>query len=172
MEVELTDRQMNILEVIVEQYQTSETPTTGKEIADTVDRHPGTIRKETQSLQALDLIEGITGPKGGYQPTVEAYRLLDHQSFDTAENLTLAHDYTRIDVTVAEINFTSVNHPDQCHARVMFDDPIDDFSIGDAILIGPTPNSDLVVGGEITVIDHEAHELELDVTQLEAPLTT
>ncbi|MCD2201446.1 TrmB family transcriptional regulator [Halobacterium sp. KA-4] len=172
MEIELTRRQMAVLEVVVDQYRASESAVTAEEIGDSVDRHSGTIRKETQSLQALDLIEGITGPKGGYKPTVEAYRFLDRQSFDTAENLTLAHDYTRIDVTVAEIDFTSVNHPDQCHAQVAFREPIDDFDVGDPILIGPTPNSELVVGGEITTIDHQTNELQLSVSQLEAPLTT
>jgi len=172
MEIELTDRQMNVLEIIVDKYQSSESPVTGKEIADSVGRHPGTIRKETQSLQAFDLIEGITGPKGGYKPTAEAYRILDHRSFDTPENLTLAHDYSRADVTITEINLTSVNHPEQCHARVAIQDSIGEFSVGDPILIGPTPNSDLVVGGEIETIDHETNALQLDVSHLEAPLTT
>lgn len=170
--MELTDRQVDILEVIVNHYQTTESPITGEETAEAVGYHPGTIRQDLQGLRARDLVEGITGPKGGYKPTAEAYRVLDRESFDTPEDLTLAHDYTRIDVTVTEIDFTNVNHPEQCRARVAFDEPFGEFDVGDPILIGPTPKSRLVVGGEIETVDPEANELELAVARLEAPLTT
>jgi len=170
--MELTDRQLEVLEVIVNHYQRTESPISGDDIADAVGYHPGTVRSDLQGLGALELVDGITGPKGGYKPTADAYRALDDQSRDAAADLTLAHDYARADVTVTEIDFTDVNHPEQCHARVAFSDPIGEFDIGEPILVGPTPNTDLVVGGEIESIDREANELELDVARLEAPLTT
>jgi len=170
--MELTDRQTDVLECIVSHYQSEESPISGDDIADAVGCHPGTVRSDLQGLSALDLVEGITGPKGGYKPTAEAYRALDDQSRDGTADLTLAHDYARTDVTVTEIDFTAVNHPEQCRARVAFADSIDEFGTGDPILVGPTPKTGLVVGGEIEAIDHEANELELDVGRLEAPLTS
>lgn len=170
--MDLSERQVNILEIIVNQYQETESPITGDEIADAVGLHPGSIRTQMQSLKAYDLVESITGPKGGYKPTVEAYRTLDRQSLDTAEDLTLAHDYTRIDATVVEIEFTSVNHPEQCGVRVGLQESVEKFNVGDPILIGPTPKTELVVGGEIESIDHGANAMELDVSKLEAPLSS
>jgi len=51
-------------------------------------------------------------------------------------------------------------------------EPIGEFNPGDPILIGPTPNANLVVGGEIETTDHQRNELKLDVARLEAPVNT
>ena len=37
----------------------------GEEIADIMNRNPGTIRNQMQSLRSLGLVKGVPGPRGG-----------------------------------------------------------------------------------------------------------
>lgn len=168
--MDLTDSQQEILSVLVSEYQTNESPVTGEEIADALDQHPGTIRKQMQSLTALDLVTGIPGPGGGYKPTVNAYAVLDRQTLDEAESLILAREDERSDVTVEAIDFVNVHDPENCRADVTIQEDVTQFSIGDPIIIGPTPQSDLVLAGQVEEIDAGANQLHLDVARLEAPL--
>ena len=70
--IELTSSQKTILRALVDLYTQEETAIKGEEIAEEVDRNPGTIRNQMQSLKALQLVEGVPGPKGGYKPTTNA----------------------------------------------------------------------------------------------------
>lgn len=169
--MDLTDSQQAILNALIDGYQSTESPMTGEEIAEAVDRHPGTIRNQMQTLKALDLVEGIPGPRGGYKPTTNAYEALDQQDLDEAdaEDLTVARDYDRVDVTVEVIDFLEVNHPDECNAEITFTDPVD-VEVGDPIAIGPTPHTGLVVAGQITSVSDDRTTIEIDVARLEAPL--
>ncbi|WP_435101999.1 TrmB family transcriptional regulator [Halarchaeum sp. P4] len=170
--MDLTDSQQEILNALIEGYQSTESPMTGDELAEAVDKHPGTIRNQMQTLKALDLVEGIPGPRGGYKPTTGAYEALDAQSFDEeeAESLTMARDYDRVDVTVAGIDFLGVNNPDECRARITFQASVPDVEVGDPIVIGPTPHSRLVVAGEVVEFGESGDELIIEVSHVEAPL--
>ncbi|GGL37165.1 TrmB family transcriptional regulator [Halarchaeum grantii] len=172
--MDLTDSQQEILSALISGYQSTESPMTGEELADAVDKHPGTIRNQMQTLKALDLVEGIPGPRGGYKPTTGAYEAMDAQSFDEeeAESLTLARDYDRVDVTVNGIDFLGVNDPEECRARISFEASVPDVEVGDPIVIGPTPKSGLVVAGEVVEIGAGGDELIIDIVRLEAPLET
>ncbi|GGN09074.1 HTH domain-containing protein [Halarchaeum nitratireducens] len=169
--MDLTDSQQAILTALIDGYQSTESPMTGEEIAEAVDRHPGTIRNQMQTLKALDLVEGIPGPRGGYKPTTNAYEALDQQDLDEAdaEALTVASDYDRIAVTVERIDFLEVNHPDECAAEIEFTEAVD-VEVGDPIVIGPTPNTALVVAGQVTAVEDDGRTVRIDVTKLEAPL--
>lgn len=167
--MELTSRQRTVLSALINGYQSMERPITGEEIAEAVDRHPGTIRNQTQSLKALDLIESIPGPGGGYKPTVNAFEALDRQTLDESETLILVHGYDRIGVTVDGIDFIDVHHPEECRARVSLQQSAARFSAGTPVVVGPTPRSRLVLAGEVEAFDAAANELRLDVTRLEAP---
>lgn len=166
--MELSPRQREVLRVLTDEYRKEESEITGETIAEAVGVHIGTLQREIQSLKALDLVEAFSGR--GYKPTARAFEAATVADADTTESLNLAHGYERVEVVVAEIDFTNVHDPDECHARIRFRDPIDHLDVGDAVLIGPTPRSDLVVAGEIVDVDRSRNELSIDVVKLEAPV--
>lgn len=124
-----------------------------------------------QSLQAIGLVEGIPGRKGGYKPTPAAYDVLDYQSADDPETVVLARDFTRVDATVDEIDFPNVHDPEQCRAVVNFRQPPRQLEPGDAIAVGPTPVFRLVVAGQVATVDGLTEEVIVDVARLKAPVT-
>ena len=170
-QIELNGIQRRILAVLVEEYQSSESPVKGEIVADAVGRSAGSIRNRFQSLKALGLVEGIPGPKGGYKPTANAYNVLDYQDLEDPERLVVAHDYERVTATVERIDLLTVREPEQCRTRVHFRESIEGFGVGDPIVIGPTPISELVLVGEIEGIDEAANEVVLDVDSMEAPFS-
>ena len=71
-----------------------------------------------QSLKALQLVEGVPEPKGGYKPTAEAYTTLDIEEIDEPASTPLSHNGEPIDEQVIqEINLMSVHHPEKCRAE-------------------------------------------------------
>jgi len=168
--MELTDSQYEILSALVSGYQSSESPLTGEELAEVLDRHPGTIRNQMQTLKALDLVEGIPGPKGGYKPTPAAFEALDARSIDEEETLTLARETDRLDITVEEIDFIDVNDPEKCRVRVRFQSAVTELEPGDPLVVGPTPKTRLVLAGTVAERGDRDDELYVDVTRLDAPL--
>jgi len=140
------------------------------EIAEVCDRHVGTIRNLMQMMKSLDLVEGVPGSAGGYVPTDRAFEALDRERDEGGETLGLAHDYDRVDVAVESIDFTNVHHPETCRARVTFRESVARFSVGDPVIVGPTPNSGLVLAGQVEAADEGRNELHLDVARLEAPM--
>lgn len=169
-QIELNDEQRDILSALVERYRRTDVPVSSEAIAEDIDRNPGTLRNKIRSMKALGLVEGIPGVKGGYKPTVKAYEVLDAQTLDNPEALTLVRDYDRITTTVVGIDFLEVYHPEQCRARLQFEGSVEAFEPGDAILVGPTPVTKLVVGGEVRSVDPARKEVLVDVIQVHAPL--
>jgi predicted transcriptional regulator len=168
--IELTPSQKTILRALVNLYGEDEEAVKGEDIADEVDRNPGTIRNQMQSLKALQLVEGVPGPKGGYKPTANAYEALDIQELDRAAQVPLYHDGERVeDVNVEELGFTSVHHPDLCRAEIHVRGSVRDFSEGDAVAVGPTPLSKLVVEGTVDGRDDTNNILILKIGRMEAP---
>lgn len=148
--IELTASQKTVLRALVDRYTQQETAVKGEAIADEVDRNPGTIRNQMQSLKALQLVEGVPGPKGGYKPTVDAYEALDIQQLDSAAEVPVTHEGEDItDVNVKKVNLTSVHHPELCRAEVHFRGSIRDIHDGDSVIVGPTPLSKLQVSGTV-----------------------
>ena len=80
--IELTPSQKTILSALVNLFRENEEAIKGEDIAEEVDRNPGTIRNQMQSLKALQLVEGVPGPKGGYKPTANAYEALGIDQMD------------------------------------------------------------------------------------------
>lgn len=168
-QIELNGVQRQLLAVLVEEYQSSESPVKGEVIGDAVGRSAGSIRNQFQSLKALGLVEGIPGPKGGYKPTADAYNVLDYQDLDDPERLIVAHDYERVTATVDRIDLTDVRDPEGCRARVHFEGSVEGLAVGDPIVVGPTPISELVLVGEIEAADEATTDVVLDVGAMEAP---
>ncbi|MGB9932252.1 HTH domain-containing protein [Haloarcula amylolytica] len=168
--IDLNNSQRTMLTTLVNKYQQTGEAVTGETIADEIDRNPGTVRNQMQSLTSLGLVEGIPGPTGGYKPTSEAFDAIDRQQIDEAESVVVAHDYERVGVTVEEINFTNVHDPEKCRARFHLQSSVQDFSEGQAVILGPTPISKLVVAGTIVAVDESNSEILLDVAKIEAPV--
>lgn len=169
--LELSASQRQTLTALVNGYQQSERPVKGDRIAELVDRTPGTVRNQMQHLKSLGLVEGVPGPKGGYEPTEAAFEVLGREDLEERATVTLSGEYERVDVTVSEIDFPNVNHPEECTARVRFQASARHVEVGDPVVVGPTPRADLVVGGRVQAVNDTADEVLLDVSVLEAPVT-
>lgn len=168
--VDISGAQKQILTALVNKYQQADAPVKGGQIAEVVDRAPGTVRNQMLSLRSLDLAEGISGRKGGYVPTENAFAVLDRDDLDEQATVPLSHEYDRIDATVDEISFPNVVHPTECTARVHLQQSEPSIAVGDPLVVGPTPNAHLAVLGEVEVVNDTADEFLLDVTGMEAPL--
>jgi len=169
-QIDLTTSQEQTLTALVNQHRPGEGPVKAQDIADAVDRSLGTIQNQMQRLAQLGVVEGVSGPTGGYEPTALAFQALGREPLAETEALTVAHDYERLDVTVDQITFKSVHHPDSCRVELHLQQSVDGFSVGQAVAAGPTPLSGLVVAGTIEAIEDTSNTLILDVAQLEAPV--
>lgn len=168
--IELTTSQKKILTALINLNRETEAAVKGEDIATEVDRNPGTIRNQMQSLKALQLVEGVPGPKGGYKPTATAYEAMDVERMDTAAEVQLFHDGEEVThVNVEEIDLTSVHHPELCRAEIHVRGSVRDFHDGDSIRVGPTPLSKLVVEGTIDGKDDTANILMLKIENMVAP---
>lgn len=166
-EMELNENQRSILAILVDEYPSVESPLTGEAIAEELDISAGTVRNEMQSLTARNLVEGIPGAGGGYKPTAPAYEVMDREGIDDPETVTLAREFERVDTTVDEIDLVEVYDPDRCRARLHFQQSVAGIQVGDAIAVGPTPVSNLLIAGEVEAVDEAANEVTLDIARLE-----
>ncbi|RBI60039.1 TrmB family transcriptional regulator [halophilic archaeon] len=168
--IELTSSQQTILTALVNLHRVSEDAVKGEAIAEEVNRNAGTIRNQMQSLKALQLVEGVPGPKGGYKPTSAAYEALDLQEMDEPASVPFFHDSEKVvDTNVAEINLSSVHHPQKCRAEAHLKGSISDFHEGDPVTVGPTPLSELLIEGTIDGKDDTNNILILHLDQMVAP---
>ncbi|VVB53775.1 Inosine-5'-monophosphate dehydrogenase [uncultured archaeon] len=148
--MELTPIQKEILTALINLYRTKKHAIKGEDIAEVIERNPGTVRNQMQSLKALGLVEGVPGPKGGYKATGDTYRALSLSDMETETNVPLRRNDELIDnATAAEISFTTVRHPDLCNATVHVIGDIRKFEVGDNLVIGPTPVNKLVIRGSV-----------------------
>ncbi len=148
--MELTPIQKEILTALINLYRTRKHAIKGEDIAEIIERNPGTVRNQMQSLKALGLVEGVPGPKGGYKATGATYHALSLSDMDKEMNVPLKRNDELIEnATVAEISFTTVRHPDLCNATVHVIGDIRKFDVGDSLMIGPTPVNRLVIRGSV-----------------------
>jgi hypothetical protein len=168
--IELTPSQKKILRALTDLYRKSEQAVKGEDIAEEVDRNPGTIRNQMQSLKALQLVEGVPGPKGGYKPTANAYEALDIQEMDEPATVPLFHNGEPVEgANVEEVDLSSVHHPEKCRAEVHVQGSVRDFHEGDSVTVGPTPLSKLVIEGSVDGKDDTSNILILRIDSMEAP---
>jgi hypothetical protein len=171
--IELTPSQKTILTALVNLYSEQEDAVKGEEIAAEVDRNPGTIRNQMQSLKALQLVEGVPGPKGGYKPTANAYEALDIDQLDQPAEVGLTRNGEPVEnANVEEIDLTSVHHPDLCRAEVRIRGSVREFHEGDTVTVGPTPLSKLVIEGTVDGKDETNGLVILQIDRMEAPAET
>jgi predicted transcriptional regulator len=164
----LTSVQKEILQNLINLYQTSKGKSIkGEDIAEVMNRNPGTIRNQMQSLRSLGLVKGVPGPRGGYKPTIEAYQTLNITVSDDSFKVPMFRDGEKLEgLSVAKIEFTSVPHPGECEAAIKVLGSIKDLSLGDIVTIGPTPVNNLGVMGEIVGRDDMDNLILLDTTTI------
>ncbi len=168
--IELTPSQKKILRALTNLHKQSEDAIKGEDIAEQVDRNPGTIRNQMQSLKALQLVEGVPGPKGGYKPTAAAFEALEIQQMDDPASVPLTHEGDPVeDIIVEEIDLSSVHHPELCRAEIHIQGTIDGLSEDDSVVVGPTPLSKLVVEGRLDGKDDTNNILILRIDDMVAP---
>lgn len=148
--MELTSVQREILIALIGLFRKKRRSIRGEEIAEVIGRNPGTIRNQMQSLRALQLVDGVPGPKGGYMATSAAYKELDIDTMEHEAQVFIAKNGVEVqNVSVAEIDFTTVAHPDVCSAAIKMIGDTRQFNSGDVLQVGPTPVNKLTIRGEV-----------------------
>lgn len=165
--MELTPIQKDILIALINLQREKGRAVKGEEIAEIINRNPGTVRNQMQSLKVLQLVEGVPGPKGGYKATGEAYEALNITAMDNEALVPIYRNGEIVEgATVAEISFTTVRHPDLCHGMIKVLGNIRSFEQGDLVQMGPTPVNRLVVRGEIVGRDDTGNTLVFSINEM------
>ena len=169
--IELTPSQKTILQELINLHKEEESAVKGEDIAAEVNRNPGTIRNQMQSLKALQLVEGVPGPKGGYRPTGTAFDALQIQDMDQEADVPLYHNGELIEsANVERIDLTSVHHPEECRAKINLRGSLSDFDENDKVTVGPTPLSKLQIIGTLEGKDDTSNALILRIDDMKAPV--
>jgi len=168
--IELTASQKKILRALVDRYTQEETAVKGETVAEEVDRNPGTIRNQMQSLKALQLVEGVPGPKGGYRPTTNAFEALEVDQIESPAVVPISRNGEMVeDVNVQNIDLTTVFNPDLCRAEVEVRGSTKGFHEGDTVSVGPTPISKLRVDGTVDAKEEANNVIILKIEDMVAP---
>lgn len=163
----LSQSQKSILRTLIEQTGNDTQLVKGEEIAADIGTTPGSIRQEMQGLRALQLVEGVPGPRGGYKPTATAYRRLDVEAMDDPAEVPVERNDEPVDgVTVTEIDLSTVHSPELCRAAVTLDGSVRRFSTSDDVAVGPTPAAGLRLTGTVADVTPSASEVIVDVHEM------
>jgi hypothetical protein len=120
-----------------------------------------------QALKTIGFVDGAPGPKGGYIPTALAYTELNLSNTEGEYSVGISRDGKMISgASVQEIDFTTLCHPDICHAVIKLFGSAKLFEIGDRITIGPTPVNKLLVRGEVFGKDESKQLLLIATTEM------
>jgi hypothetical protein len=120
-----------------------------------------------QSLKAIGLVDGVPGPKGGYVPTALAYKELNLDLTEGDYDVSISRDGVILNgAKVKEIDFTTLCHPDICHAVIKLFGSAKLFEIGDQIAIGPTPVNKLLIRGEVFGKDEVEQSLLIATSEM------
>jgi predicted transcriptional regulator len=159
--------QKDILITLISLYHKESHSIKGEEIAEVIKRNPGTVRNQMQALKTIGLVDGVPGPKGGYVPTALAYRELNLSVSEGDYDVPISRNGRNVtSAKVVEIDFTTLCHPDICHALIKLIGSVKFFEIGDQIVIGPTPVNKLVIKGEIFGKDEADQSLLISTSEM------
>ncbi len=165
--MKLTAVQREILQALIDLHYASKGAVQGKDIAEKLGRHPGTIRNQMVALRALGLVEGVSGPRGGYYPNSEAFSALDMEELKEEAAVPIYIDDVHInDVTVVGIGLTSISDPKKCRASIHVKGTLKALNIDDVITVGPTPVQRLVIKGKVLGRDDINNVLVLNIMEM------
>jgi predicted transcriptional regulator len=159
--------QKDILITLIMLYHQHSHSIKGEDIAEVIRRNPGTVRNQMQALKTIGLVDGVPGPKGGYIPTALAYRELNMSASEGDYDVRITRNGDVVQgVKVSEIDFTTLCHPDICHAVIRLIGSARLFNVGDQIIIGPTPVNKLVIKGEVFGRDEAKQSLLISISEM------
>jgi predicted transcriptional regulator len=159
--------QRDILITLITLYHQHSHSIKGEEIAERIQRNPGTVRNQMQALKAIGLVDGVPGPKGGYIPTALAYNELNMTAGGSEYDVPISRNGGVVaGANVREIDFTTLCHPDVCHALIKLAGSARLFEIGDQITIGPTPVNKLLIRGEVFGKDEAQQSLLIATSEM------
>ncbi|QYZ78528.1 CBS domain-containing protein [Methanofollis formosanus] len=159
--------QKEILITLITLYHQHSRAIKGEEIAEVLKRNPGTVRNQMQSLKALGLVDGVPGPKGGYNPSTRAYAELNIGEYEREYMVPISRGGVEVEsVNVAEVDFTTLCHPDICHALIKLIGSVKIFDIGDEITVGPTPVNKMLIKGEVFGKDEVQSSLLISIGEM------
>jgi predicted transcriptional regulator len=165
--MDLTPVQRDILTALINIHRIEGRAVKGEEIAELIDRNPGTIRNQMQSLKALNLVEGVPGPKGGYRATGGAFEALNIEATGDVVTVPVIRNGVLMEgATASEIVFNKVMHSQQCDGVVRVIGNIRDFNVGDEIEVGPTPVNKLYIRGTVRGRDDTMSRLILHIDEM------
>ncbi|HUW68509.1 MAG TPA: hypothetical protein VMW20_10805 [Candidatus Nanoarchaeia archaeon] len=148
-----------ILANVISLYNKSDRPLRASEIAHITDYNVGTIRNHMQILKMLGMVKGITGPKGGYVPTSDAFRTL---SISDANDMDLHLNNKKMkDVSIYEIKLNPRSHS-KYSGSIQIVGNVKDFSVGDTVIIRSpinNNNNNAIIKGTITGMDFSNNTL-------------
>jgi predicted transcriptional regulator len=162
--------QKETLQTLVNLYEKSGSKAVkGKEIAEMLNRNPGTIRNQMSILSTLRLVKGVPGPHGGYKPTIEAYKKLGISDSEELITVPVFKGNKKIEnVSTINIDFTSVAHPKDCKSAIKLLGNIENLNLSDKIKVGPTPITHMEFTGTIIGRDDINNVLLLDIAGLKS----
>jgi len=169
-ELDLTQIQKDILYALITLYKKKAGGSVkGEEIAELINRNPGTVRNQMQALRALGLVEGVPGPKGGYRPTSKAYELLSvTRPEESVVVPVIVNGNVMEELSAEEISMPSISNPNICQARVRIIGDIKKISPGDSVIVGPTPVNEMMIYGKVVGRDDTENTLVLDIEKIVA----
>ncbi|PTD93476.1 hypothetical protein C9439_07900 [archaeon SCG-AAA382B04] len=165
--MDLSSVQQEILNALIALFQEKKEAIKGQNIASSIKKQPGTIRNQMQWLKALNLIESVQGPKGGYKPTSKAYSALDLASYQEGETVDIFKKGKKVEgATIIEIDLTTIPQPDVCKSEIKLIGDVRKFEQGDDISIGPTPVNNLFFKGKISGRDDVNNKLIMKIQEI------
>lgn len=166
--MKLTAVQREVLLALIELYHSSKGEAIkGEDIAGMINKNPGTIRNQMQSLRSLGLVEGVPGPKGGYRPTMEGYEILNFVKLEKEVETPIALNGKVLEgITVTRIDLIDIPDPNTCRARVHVLGKMRQIDVNDVVVIGPTPVNKLMLKGRVLGRDDIDNLLLVDILEM------
>jgi len=139
-----------ILSELISIYEKEKRSIKGEEIAKMLNKTPGTIRNQMQTLRALGYVDGVPGPKGGYIPTLKAYEALKFKQTEYFVEVPIYKDNERIEgLIIKQITFPDVSDPTSCKSAIEVLGDISEIHEGSLLRIGPTPVNKIIIVGKV-----------------------
>lgn len=162
---ELTLVQIDILTALINLGHQDSKAVKSEEIAELLDRNPGSIRNQMQSLKALNLVGAVPGRKGGYRAMGAAYEALNLDCCRDKVSVPIIWNGALVEgATASEIILNNVMQSNHCSAVVRIIGNTRYFNIGDEVEVGPTPANNLFIRGKVVGRDDTMSKLVLEVT--------
>ena len=163
----LNTKQKEILKTLIEVYEEKKDIVGSEDIAKKLKRSSGTIRNQMQTLRVMGYVDGIPGPHGGYRPSINAYEIINLESYEKPFNVYIYKDGKKIEgVYVQKIAFTKIPHPNECTSIISVMGDTTKLNSGDIIKIGPTPLNHIILKGKVVGRDDVHSEILVEADSI------